>query len=161
MRVLGVDPSLRATGYAVVDGDRKRQTVIEFGLIRTTRGENFEDSLEKIADTIEEIVRRYNPDCLAIEDLFTHKNSKVALQLGHVRGVIMLVCRRSGLPAAQYSATRIKETLTGYGRASKEQMQTMVVSTLSLTERPPSDAADAMAAALTHLVWSGSPGGTS
>jgi crossover junction endodeoxyribonuclease RuvC len=160
MRVLGVDPSLRSTGYAVVDGDRKKQSVLEYGLIKTTSAEQLEDSLEKIADTIEDVVNKYQPDCLAIEDLFTHKNSKVALQLGHVRGVIMLICRRLGLPAAQYPATRIKETISGYGRASKEQMQTMVTRSLSLTEEPPSDAADALAAALTHLIWEGSPGGS-
>ncbi|UCF29895.1 MAG: crossover junction endodeoxyribonuclease RuvC [bacterium] len=158
MRVLGVDPSLRSTGYAVVDGDRNRQQVVEYGLIRTRSSEPIEQSLAQIADSLDNILRQHQPDCLAIEDIYTARNNRVALQLGHVRGVVILVCRRSGLPAAQYSATRIKETVAGYGRAGKEQVQYMVKRTLGLTETPPQDAADALAAALTHLFWQEGPG---
>lgn len=158
MRVLGVDPSLRSTGYAVVDGDRNRQHVVEYGLIRTRSSEPIEQSLAQIADSLDNILRQHQPDCLAIEDIYTARNNRVALQLGHVRGVVILVCRRSGLPAAQYSATRIKETVAGYGRAGKEQVQYMVKRTLGLTETPPQDAADALAAALTHLFWQEGPG---
>ncbi len=159
MRVLGVDPSLRSTGYAVIEGDRSSQSVLEYGLIKTKISETLEQSLLHIADSIEEVVRLHRPDCLAIEDIFTHRNSRVALQLGHVRGVIMVICRRSGLFSAQYSATRIKETVTGYGRASKEQVQNMVASTLNLEEIPPQDAADALAASLTHIYWENSTRG--
>jgi crossover junction endodeoxyribonuclease RuvC len=153
MRILGVDPSLRSTGYAIVEGDRKKQKVIEFGLIKTRSSESLEDSLKHIAASIEKIVREHAPDCLAIENIFTARNSRVALQLGHVRGVVILVCTSCGLETFPYAATRIKETVAGYGRASKEQVQNMVVRTLGLTETPPSDAADALAAALTHFYW--------
>ena len=153
MRILGVDPSLRSTGYAIVEGDRKKQKVIEFGLIKTRSSESLEDSLKHIAVSIEEVVREYAPDSLAIEEIFTARNSRVALQLGHVRGVVILVSTRCGLKTFSYAATRIKETVTGYGRASKEQVQNMVVRTLGLTETPPSDAADALAVALTHFYW--------
>jgi crossover junction endodeoxyribonuclease RuvC len=153
MRILGVDPSLRSTGYAIVEGDRKKQKVIEFGLIKTRSSESLEDSLKHIAASIEKIVREHAPDCLAIENVFTARNSRVALQLGHVRGVVILVCTSCGLETFPYAATRIKETVAGYGRASKEQVQNMVVRTLGLTETPPSDAADALAAALTHFYW--------
>jgi crossover junction endodeoxyribonuclease RuvC len=153
MRILGVDPSLRSTGYAIVEGDRKKQKVIEFGLIKTRSSESLEDSLKHIAVSIEEIVREHAPDSLAIEDIFTAKNSRVALQLGHVRGVVILVSSCCGLKIFPYAATRIKETVTGYGRASKEQVQNMVVRTLGLSETPPSDAADALATALTHFYW--------
>jgi len=153
MRILGVDPSLRSTGYAIVEGDRKKQKVIEFGLIKTRSSESLEDSLKHIAASIEKIVREHAPDCLAIENIFTAKNSRVALQLGHVRGVVILVCTRCGLETFPYAATRIKETVAGYGRASKEQVQHMVTRTLGLTETPPTDAADALAAALTHFYW--------
>lgn len=160
MRVLGVDPSLRSTGYAVIDGDRNRQQVIEYGLIKTSSPEPIETSLVHIADSLERILQQHRPDCLAIEDIFTARNHRVALQLGHVRGVVILVCQRSGLSTAQYSATRIKETVSGYGRAAKEQVQHMVSRTLGLAELPPQDAADALAAALTHLFWDDGSGGS-
>jgi crossover junction endodeoxyribonuclease RuvC len=153
MRVLGVDPSLRCTGYAVIDGDRNRQTVLDYGIIRTRRGEPLPEAIQHITDGIEEIVRRHRPDFLAIEEVFTANNSRVALQLGHVRGAVILTCHRCGLETVPYAATRIKETVAGYGRAGKEQVQNMVVKTLGLTQTPPPDAADALAAALTHLFW--------
>lgn len=153
MRILGVDPSLRSTGYAVVECDRNRQKVVEFGLIKTDSKSTLEGSLNHIAVSIEEVVRKYEPECLAIENIFTARNSRVALQLGHVRGVVILVCTRCGLNTYPYAATRIKETVAGYGRASKEQVQHMVVRRLGLTEAPPSDAADALAVALTHFYW--------
>jgi len=140
MRVLGIDPSLRSTGYAVLEGDRKHQNVLEFGLIKTRTGEPLEVSLTHIADSVENILVKHKPDILAIEDIYTAKNIRVALHLGHVRGVIIVICRRSGLAAAQYSATRIKETVAGYGRADKKQIQHMVTRTLNLPEEPPSDA---------------------
>lgn len=153
MRVLGVDPSLRSTGYAILDGDRRSQKVLEYGLIKTKSVDSLEDSLVKIADAIEGVVKEHSPDCLAIENIFTARNNRVALQLGHVRGVIILVCERKGLTTYPYAATRIKETVAGYGRASKEQVQHMVVRSLGLLEVPPDDAADALAAALTHMQW--------
>lgn len=151
MRILGVDPSLRSTGYAIVEGDRKKQQVTEFGLIKTRKSESLEDSLKHIADSIEKIVQKYSPDSLAIENIYTARNNRVALQLGHVRGVIIQVCTSCGLKTFSYAATTIKETVAGYGRAPKEQVQHMVVRTLGLFETPPPDAADAIAAALTHL----------
>ena len=156
MKVLGIDPSLRSTGYAVLEGDRKQQKVLEFGLINTRSGEPLEISLTHIAESLENILLQHKPDILAIEDIYTARNIRVALQLGHVRGVVIVVCRRSGLTAAQYSATRIKETVAGYGRADKKQIQHMVTRTLKLSEEPPPDAADAIAAALTHFFWNGS-----
>jgi crossover junction endodeoxyribonuclease RuvC len=154
MRVLGVDPSLRSTGYAVVEGDRNRQTVLEYGTIRTRRGETLEEAVKKIASGIEEVIGRHGPDCLAIEEVFTAANSRVSLQLGHVRGAVILTCQRKGLDTVPYAATRIKETVAGYGRAAKTQVQHMVVKTLGLTQIPPPDASDALAAALTHMFWS-------
>jgi crossover junction endodeoxyribonuclease RuvC len=153
MRVLGVDPSLRSTGYAVVDGDRKKQEVVEFGIIRTHNSESLEDSLKKIAASFEGVLEEHRPDSLAIENVFMARNSRVALQLGHVRGVIIQVCTSSGLQVFPYAATVIKETVAGYGRASKEQVQHMVTRTLGLSEIPPSDAADALAAAITHFFY--------
>jgi crossover junction endodeoxyribonuclease RuvC len=153
MKVLGVDPSLRSTGYAVLEGDRNRQSVLEYGIFKTRRGETLEEAIHHIALGIEEVVGRHRPDCLAIEEVFTAKNNRVALQLGHVRGAVILTCHRCGIETVPYAATRIKETVVGYGRAPKEQVQHMVVKTLGLTQTPPPDAADALAAALTHIFW--------
>ena len=161
MRVLGIDPSLRSTGYAVLEGDRRGQRVLEYGVVKTRGGAAIPESIGRITRSIEEVIQRQQPDCLAIEEVFTARNSRVALNLGHVRGAIILVCEKCGLEIVSYAATRIKETVAGYGRAGKEQVQHMVVRTLRLTETPPSDAADALAAALTHIFWCGegdSPG---
>jgi len=136
-----------------VEGDRKKQKVIEFGLIKTRSTESLEDSLKHIAASIEQVVMEHEPDSLAIENIFTARNNRVALQLGHVRGAVITVCTRRGLQTFPYAATRIKETVAGYGRASKQQVQHMVSRTLGLTEVPPPDAADAIAAALTHIYW--------
>ena len=153
MRVLGVDPSLRSTGYAVLEGDRNRQVVLEYGIIRTRRGESLEKAIIHIVSGIEEVVGRLGPDCLVIEEVFTAVNNQTALQLGHVRGAVILACQKHGLETIPYAATRIKETVTGYGRAAKEQVQHMVVKMLGLSQVPPPDAADALAAALTHIFW--------
>lgn len=153
MRVLGVDPSLRSTGYAVLEGDRNRQTILEYGTIRTRRGKTLQETINHIASGIEEVVERLGPECLVIEEVFTAANSRTALQLGHVRGAVILACQRCGLITVPYTATRIKETVAGYGRADKKQVQHMVVKTLGLAQTPPPDAADALAAALTHMFW--------
>jgi len=161
MRILGVDPSLRSTGYAVLEGNRKSQKVLEYGVIRSFKGETLQESIDRITQGIEEVILRHRPEVLAIEEVFTARNSRVALQLGHVRGAVILVCHRRGLATAAYAATRIKETTTGYGRAEKKQVQNMVVRTLGLDKLPPPDAADALAAALTHFFWEregGDPG---
>ncbi len=154
MQVLGIDPSLRSTGYAILEGDRNRQRVIEYGVIKTPAKEPLDNTLDQIADSLEKIIKRYLLDVMSIEDIFVAKNSKVALNMGHVRGVVIQTCTRLGIPVTQYSATRIKETVAGYGRADKEQIQHMVMRTLSLEKKPPKDASDAMAAALTHFFWS-------
>jgi len=153
MKVLGVDPSLRSTGYAVLEGDRKEQKVLEYGVIKTRSGGTLQESIDRITMGIDEVVRRHRPQWLAIEEVFTARNSRVALHLAHVRGAVILTCHRCGLETVPYAATRIKETVTGYGRAGKDQVQDMVVRTLGLTSTPPSDAADALAAALTHMFW--------
>lgn len=158
MQVLGIDPSLRSTGYAILAGDRSHQKVLEYGVIRTPSKEPIDRSLSCIAESLEKIIIQHSPDTMAIEDIFTAKNSKVALNLGHVRGVAIQTCTRFGITVNQYSATRIKETVAGYGRAEKVQVQRMVMRFLGLAEKPPMDASDAMAAALTHFFWSRTPG---
>ncbi len=158
MQVLGIDPSLRSTGYAILVGDRNHQKVVEYGVIKTPSKEPIDRSLSCIAESLEKIINKHGPDSMAIEDIFTAKNSKVALNLGHVRGVAIHTCTRLGVSVSQYSATRIKETVAGYGRAEKIQVQRMVMRTLDLVEKPPMDASDAIAAALTHFFWSDIPG---
>ncbi len=160
MKVLGVDASLRSSGWAVVEGDRRSQRAAAFGTIRTRVGEPLEITLAAIASALEEIIASHQPQVLALEDIYAWKDTRTALLLGHVRGAVILLCHRKGLAVAQYSATCIKETVTGYGRAEKAQVQNMVTRTLSLPETPQNDAADALAAALTHIFRSAPPAGT-
>jgi crossover junction endodeoxyribonuclease RuvC len=158
VRVLGIDASLRSTGFAVLDGDRRRQAAVEFGVITTPAGATLESTLRAIADGVEGIIDRHRPEALAIEDIFGYKDTRTALLLGHVRGVVIFLCARRGMEVAQYAATTIKQTVTGSGRADKQQVQNMVVRTLSLSHVPPHDAADALAAALTHVFHLPLPG---
>ncbi len=153
--MLGVDASLRSTGFAVLEGDRRRQSALEFGVIRTPAGSSLEAVLSRVGSSLEEIIARHRPQVLALEDIYSYKDARTALLLGHVRGVVILTCVRAGMEVAQYAATLIKQTVTGFGRAGKEQVQNMVVRTLSLAETPPHDAADALAAALTHVFHRG------
>jgi crossover junction endodeoxyribonuclease RuvC len=151
VRVLGVDASLRSTGFAILDGDRRRQSALEYGVIRTPLGSTLESALLIIAVALEEVIIRHRPRILALEDIYSYKDARTALLLGHVRGMVIHLCAARGMGVAQYAATCIKQTVTGFGKAGKEQVQSMVVRTLGLSETPPHDAADALAAALTHV----------
>jgi crossover junction endodeoxyribonuclease RuvC len=151
MRILGVDPGLHITGYGVLDsGDNI--AVVEAGVVRTDRRESLEKRLCEIATQLQEIITQLKPDVVAVEELYSHYgHPKTAIIMGHARGVIFLKAAEAGLPVFPYSATRVKKSLTGNGRAPKRQMQLMITSTLGLSQVPePADAADALAVALCH-----------
>lgn len=153
MRVIGIDPGLNITGYGILDDDNGRLSVVEIGVIRTKASQSTAERLKIIASDLEEIIGQFKPDQMAIEELYSHYNHpKTAIIMGHARGVIFLKGAEAGIEVISYSATRIKNSVTGYGRASKEQMQHMIKSTLGLSEVPePPDAADAVAVALCHI----------
>ncbi|MBF0635132.1 MAG: crossover junction endodeoxyribonuclease RuvC [Nitrospinae bacterium] len=149
---MGVDPGLNIVGYGVVEEAGAKLTCHEWGAIKTPKGASMPKRLKSIADGLREIIARHNPAELALEESFFAKDAQSALKLGHARGVIMLVAEEAGLPVYEYSPLTVKQTVTGYGRAEKEQVRTMVRHMLSLKENPtPLDASDALAIAITHL----------
>jgi len=151
MRVVGIDPGLRCTGYGVIDFVGSNPRVIQYGTIRTNADNAFARRLQTVYDDIMEMLGIYNPDEFAIEEAFYSKNAKTALQLGHVRGVSMLAAMHTGIPVSEYSAKKIKMAITGRGGATKEQVQYMVTNILKLTDPPePKDASDALACAICH-----------
>ena len=150
LRVLGIDPGLQVCGYACLEIDGDRETIVEAGILKTTEGLPIEARLNQIADDIETLLDRFGPDVVAVEELYSHyAHPRTAILMGHARGVILQKCARAGIEVKSFAATRIKKSITGNGRASKEQMQRTMQTILGLSELPkPPDVADAMAAAL-------------
>ena len=152
MRILGVDPGLQRTGYAVLDcaASVECPEVIEAGVFRLTRGESIADRLVELDRDLAEAIERLRPDAAAVEKLFSHyKRPTTAVVMGHARGVILLAVARAGLPLHELEPATVKKSLTGSGRAGKEQVQRAVQGQLKLAAMPePSDVADAIAIAL-------------
>lgn len=150
MRILGIDPGLSVCGYAVVEKDARPEKLIEAGAVSSDDKLALEQRLNQIAVDFEILLGRFQPDVVAIEQLYSHyAHPTTAILMGHARGVILQKCAEAGVEVKSFSATRIKKSLTGNGRASKEQVQRTVQAVLSLSEIPqPADVADAIAAAL-------------
>ncbi len=154
-RVLGVDPGLNVTGYAVLEQRARGPFVCEAGIVRTAEGRKTADMAERLNalyNGIVEVLDQYRPGAVAVEQLYAHyDHPRTAILMAHARGVIFLAAGQRGLPVVSYNATRIKKTVTGNGRASKEQVQYTVQRELGLARLPePPDVADALAAALCH-----------
>jgi crossover junction endodeoxyribonuclease RuvC len=154
-RVLGVDPGLNITGYAVVEAGSFGPLVCEAGIIRPTKGRAAADlaqRLRSLYNGIEEVVAQFRPEVVVVEQLYAHyDHPRTAILMAHARGVILLAAGVHDLPVVSYNATRIKKTITGHGRATKEQMQRTMQQELRLAQLPePADVADALAAALCH-----------
>ncbi len=150
MRILGIDPGLQVCGYACLETDGNREVIVEAGVFRTSGELPLEAKLNQIAVDIEAVLRKFAPDVVAVEELYSHyAHPKTAILMGHARGVILQKSAAAGVEVKSFSATRIKKSLTGNGRASKEQVQKTMQTILALPEVPkPPDVADAMAAAL-------------
>jgi len=152
MRVLGIDPSLRSTGFGIVEEDSGRLVPVAYGVIEPTAKLPLHLKLAEIKTEIEELIRTYAPAEAAIENAFYAQNMKTALLLGQVRGAVLVAVAATGCGLAEYSALEIKKAVTGYGQADKEQVLTMVRALLGLDDdRIPLDASDALAAAICHL----------
>jgi crossover junction endodeoxyribonuclease RuvC len=152
MRVLGVDCGGEYTGFGVVEGDGHSLLCITTGAIRLAPREALELRLKKVFDGLSALIVQYQPEVVAIEDVFYSVNAKSALKLGHVRGVAMLSAAQHGLPVVAYAPLAIKSAVVGYGRAEKSQVQVMVARLLHLDAPPqPADAADALAIAICHI----------
>jgi crossover junction endodeoxyribonuclease RuvC len=151
-RILGVDPGLNTTGYAVLSVERPAPRLCEAGVIRTTARTSLASRVAEIYDGVREVVAAFQPDVVALEQLFTtYKHPRTAILMGHARGVICLSATQAGVPVVHYAATQVKRLLTGNGRAPKQQMQRAVCTELNLDRLPePHDVADALAVALCH-----------
>lgn len=155
MRVIGIDPGTGILGFGVLDVQATKFTVVDAGVITTPPHTPLDERLEEIFDGLTEIIAATKPDVMSIEKLFFARNVTTAMSVSHARGVAMLAGKKARLLIAEYTPLQIKQTLTGYGRADKKQMQEMVRVQLGLKEVPkPDDAADALAAAITHILMS-------
>lgn len=150
LRILGIDPGLRKTGYAVLEKHRRGLCYVMYGEIGPDRGASLSAALKIIHERLLEVIAETAPDCMAVEDVFYGKNVKSLIRQSHVRGVVVLAGARGGAPIFEYSPLEIKKAVCGYGRAEKRQVQLMVKAMLNLPELPPPDAADAMAVAICH-----------
>ncbi len=152
MKILGVDPGLNISGYGILESNGDRLVVVEAGVIRSRTDGDLPGRLLDIANELGNVMAQFEPEMMAIEELYSHYgHPRTAIIMGHARGVALQKAAEAGIPVFPYSATRIKKSLTGNGRASKRQMQMMITTTLGLAEVPePPDVADALAVALCH-----------
>ena len=152
MRILGIDPGLRVTGFGLIDVQGSALTYVASGTISTTHIEkdHLPARLKVLFDGIREVVTRYEPDCASVEIVFVNVNPQSTLLLGQARGAAVTALVSGDLPVAEYTALQMKQAVAGYGRADKTQIQEMVRRLLSLPSLPGSDAADALGLAITH-----------
>jgi len=150
MRILGIDPGLQVCGYACIETAAGQEHVLEAGVIRTDRKLTLEEKLKRIADDMEALLVKFRPETVAVEELYSHyAHPRTAILMGHARGVILQKVAEASIKVRNFSATRIKKSVTGNGRASKVQVQRAVATILSLPQVPtPNDVADAIAVAL-------------
>ena len=146
MRILGIDPGYAITGYSVIDYIGNK-----FHLITSEAGESFPQRLLKLNNDLENIINMYKPDAISVEELFFNNNAKTAINVAQARGVILVVGCRLNIPTYEYTPLQIKQSVVGYGRADKIQVQKMVKTILKVEKLPKlDDTTDSMAAAICH-----------
>lgn len=151
MIILGIDPGLAIVGFGVLEKQKNKVDVIDYGVITTPKGDTLPIRLEKIYKGMCELIDHYKPDQVAVEELFFNTNITTGIAVAEARGVILLACINKGCKLYEYTPLQIKQALTGNGRADKHQVQFMVKAILKLNAIPkPDDAADGLAAALCH-----------
>ena len=151
MRILGIDPGTGILGFGIIDVVRGKSTLVDGGVIRTPVHEDDAIRLETIYDELTDIIASTKPEVMSVEKLFFARNVTTAMTVAQARGVVLLCGKQAGMDIFEYTPMQIKQAITGYGKAEKRQIQEMVRTILGLSEIPrPDDAADAIAAALTH-----------
>lgn len=151
MLILGIDPGLATVGFGLVMKNGDKYRAIEYGAITTAPKQIIEKRLDEIYDSMVELLTKYKPDCMAIEELFFNNNITTAIDVSMARGVILLAAYKCGVDIYEYTPLEVKSSVVGYGRAEKQQVQYMVRLMLGLNETPkPDDTADALALALCH-----------
>ncbi len=150
MRILGIDPGYATLGWAIIDGNLK---IVDYGLVETNNNIRIDERLFIIHNEINKIIANYSPQCVAIEKLFFAKNTKTAIDVAKCIGVVLLTAKLNNLDYDEYSPSQVKNAITGYGRASKDQIQNIIMKIFKLKEIPrPDDAADALAIAACHFL---------
>lgn len=149
---MGIDPGTATTGWAIVEENKGKMNPIAYGHISTSPKDSTSQRLKEVADDIEKIINKYQPQESAVEDIFFFKNVKTAVKVSQSRGVILLTLEKKNVKVFSYTPLQVKQAITGYGRAEKKQIQLMVKNILKLKSIPkPDDTADAIAIALCHL----------
>ena len=151
MRVLGIDPGSRITGYGIVEQNGSRLVHVDNGAIFVDGALDFPGRLKAIFDGLTAVIDEYRPDEVAVENVFFSNNAQSALKLGQARGAAIVAAVHAGLPVAEYSALQVKQAVVGRGKAHKEQVQKMLTALLGLPEVAQADASDALAVAVCHL----------
>ncbi len=152
IRVLGIDPGLATTGYALLEMEKTYYRVLDFGCIQTLSAQDLPQRLLTIFERIMALISCFTPESIALEQLFFCKNVRTAMQVGEARGAILTAAAAMHIPVVGYTPLQVKQAVTGYGKAEKKQVQQMVSLILKLPCLPqPDDAADALAIALCHL----------
>lgn len=157
MIILGIDPGYAIVGWGVIEYNANRFSVVDFGAVTTEAGTPFNDRLKAVYDGVNDIMKHYNPDALAIEKLFYNTNAKTVIDVAQARGVTNLAAVQNNIPIFEYTPLQVKQSVVGYGRAEKKQVQEMTRVILKLEKVPkPDDTADALAMAICHAHASGS-----
>lgn len=152
MRVLGIDPGTATTGYGVVEETEEGVRALAYGVVTTPADSPLPQRLQTIYGELRRLVREWQPDAAAVEEIYFNVNVRTAMSVGQARGVALLAMADEGIPVAEYGPGEVKQALTGYGGARKQQIQEMVRMLLGLPVPPhPDDAADALAVAICHL----------
>lgn len=151
MKVLGIDPGSRITGYGVVEKQRSGLVGLLQGDVRLASNDSLSSFMIALYNQLLGVIDDIEPDAMAIEDIFYGKNIKSLIKQAHVRGVVILAGAMRQIPVFEYSPLEVKQAVVGYGRAEKSQVQKMVATILHLSKVPPADAADALAVAICHI----------
>lgn len=152
MLVLGIDPGTATTGFGLVEYKQGQSQMVDYGIISTKADMEMALRLGKINQDLEEIIAKYNPDVVAVEHLFHQNNAKTVITVAQGRGVILMTAANRGIEVAEYTPLQVKQSVVGYGKADKKQVQYMVQKLLTLASPPkPDDAADALAVAICHI----------
>ena len=149
---MGIDPGSNCTGFGIVEEIKGNLNAVHWSSVRSTSKDTFPKRLKRIYNELTIAIEKFSPDIVAVEDLFYATNVKTVIKLGQTRGVTLLAAVNNDLQVAEYSPLQIKQSVVGYGRADKNQVQDMVTTLLRLKEKPdPFDASDALAAAICHI----------
>lgn len=151
MRIIGIDPGFAITGFGILDYIGNKFSMIDVGVITTEASLELSDRLLILSKGLDELIEKYKPDAMAVEELFFNTNVKTAIKVGHGRGVALLTAAKAGIRVFEYTPLQVKQSVVGYGRAKKDQVQQMVKILLNLEKIvKPDDAADALAVAICH-----------